>query len=132
MVICHLALNEIKNYYKILLEQGQFEKRIDEPEIQESEYIYDMACAAAHFAPGRTSRGQNIIDTLIEKNTPPYWIAFAYTCDDNPDRINDWLERSFIDRETDELTYIPVEPAFKKYHDLPAVKKIIREIKYPD
>jgi hypothetical protein len=91
-----------------------------------------LARAAAHFALGHTSRGQDIIDALVEKNTPAYWIAFAYAYDDNPARINDWLERSFTDRENDELTYIPVEPAFKKYHDLPAVKKIIREIKYPD
>jgi TolB-like protein len=127
-----LGYTGIQDYYKILLEQGQFEKIIDEPEIQESEYIYDVARAAAHFALGHTSQGQDIIDTLVKKNTPAYWIAFAYAYDDNPARINKWLERSFTDRENDELTYIPVEPAFKKYHDLPAVKKIIREIKYPD
>ncbi|MDT8373565.1 MAG: tetratricopeptide repeat protein [Bacteroidales bacterium] len=121
-----------QNYYKILLEQGQFDKIINEPEIGASEYLYDVARASAHFALRHTSHGQDIIDKLIEKNTPAYWIAFPYTYADNPARINYWLERSYIDRENDELTYIPVEPAFKKYHDLPAVKKIIREIKYPD
>ncbi len=127
-----IGYSGLDNYYKILLEQSEFNRIISEPEIEESEYMHDVSLAAAHFALDQTNKGEEIIKSLINNNTPSYWIAFAYAYGNNPEKVNEWLEKSFAKREIDELTYIGVEPAFKKYRDLPAVKRILEEIKYPD
>ena len=119
-------------YYKTLLEQAEFNRIITEPEIEESEYIHDVALAAAHFALGHSNQGEEIANKLIEKNIPSYWIAFIYAYADNPGKVNEWLEKSFNKKEKSNLTYMDVQPAFKKYRDLPAVIRILEEIKYPD
>jgi TolB-like protein len=120
-------------YYKILLEQGNFSRIINEPPSEETVYVHDIFLAAAHFALGQTNQGEELINKVVEENTPsPYWIAFAYAYADNPGKVNEWLEKSFDRREKYDLTYLGVEPAFKKYRDLPAVKKILAQIKYPE
>ena len=127
-----IGYSGIQEYYKILLEQAEFDRIINEPETEESEYLHDVFMAAALFALGRKYEGEEIIKRLIEKNTSEYWIAFAYAYSDNPVKVNEWLEKSFDKREIYQLTYLGVESAFKKYHDLPAVKRILNEIEYPD
>jgi len=120
------------NYYKILLEQAEFNRIINEPAIEESEYLHDIFMAAAHLALGHKNQCEEILNRLIEENIPSYWIAFAYAYGNIPEKVNNWLEKSFAKREIDELSYLGVEPAFKKHMDLPAVKIILKEIIYPD
>ena len=127
-----LGYGSVVYYYKILLEQGNFSRIINEPALEETDFIHDISVAAAHFALGQTNQGEEIINKMILEKTPsPYWIAFAYTYADNPEKVNEWLEKSFDEREKDELTYIGVEPAFRKYRDLSSVKRILEQIKYP-
>lgn len=81
-----LGYDNIIYYYKILLEQGNFSRIINEPALEESDFIYDISVAAAHFALGQTNRGEEIIKKVIAGNkTHMYWIAFAYSYGDNPD-----------------------------------------------
>jgi len=127
-----LAYSRLQIYYKILLEQGIFDRIINEPVIEETEYIHDVCLAAAHFGLGNINEAKECINRLIDKNIPSYWIAFAYAYGNNPEKVNEWLEKSFSKRENDELTYLAVEPAFKKYRDEPAVRKILQEMNFPE
>jgi len=127
-----LAYSRLQIYYKILLEQGNFNRIINEPVIEESGYFHDVFLAGAHLALGQTDEGEEIISRLIDENAPSYWIAFAYAYGNNPEKVNEWLEKSFDKRENDELTYIGVEPAFKKYRNEPAVRKILQEMNFPE
>jgi len=122
---------ELDSYYKILLEQGNFNRIIKESSFEMTEDYHDVLMAAAYFGMGHKNQAEEIVTKLIKKNISSYWIAFAYAYGNNPEKVNEWLEKSFDKREKQVLTYLAVEPAFKKYRDLPAVKKILQGIKYP-
>jgi len=118
--------------YKFFLEKGNFNRIINEPVIEESGYIHDVFLAAAYFGLDHINEAEKLLRRLIEENIPAYWIAFAYAYGDEPVKVSEWLEKSYSIRENDELTYLGVEPAFKKYRDEPVVRKILQEMNFPE
>jgi hypothetical protein len=57
-------------------------------------------------------------------------MAFIYAFGDDPLKVTEWLEKSYILQEKD-LTYLAVEPAFKKLRNEPRVKNLLQKMKLP-
>jgi len=117
-------------YYQILLEEGNFNRILNEPSFEENENARNVALASLNFASGHKNEAEKLCDTLKKDNIPAYWIAFAYAHGDEPLKVFEWLERSYTLKER-ELTYLGVEPAFKKFRNEPRVKKLLQEMKFP-
>ena len=122
-----------KMYYGMLLEAGQFDRVLKEPEMVEiGLYNYRGASlAAAYFKMGNKNMAEKICDSLIQENIPAYTIAFAYAYGDEPVKAVEWLERSYSQKERG-LTFLKVEPAFKKIRNEPGVKILLQKMKFPD
>jgi len=73
---------------------------------------------------------EKICNDLKEKNISFYWIAFAYAYGDEPEKVYEDLERSYALREK-QLTYLGVEPAFKKLRNEPRMKILLLKMKFP-
>ena len=114
-------------YYQILLEEGSYERIINEPSYEGDEDAKNVAIAAANFALGHKNIAENLCINLIGKNAGAFWIAYAYTFGNEPLKVYEWLEKSYILKER-ELTYLGVEPAFERYRNDPRVKKLLQKI----
>jgi TolB-like protein len=119
-------------YYEILLDEGNIDKIIKETSFDDDDNARNVALAAVNFKLGHKNVAEKICADLIEKNIPgyAYWIAFAHTYGDEPDKVCTWLERSYASKEK-HLSYLGVEPAFKKFRNEPRVKKLLQKMKFP-
>ncbi len=117
-------------YYQLLLAEGNFDSIINEPGFEEDKSARNIALAAVNFRLGHKNVAEKICNELKEKNIPFYWIAFAYAYGDEPEKVYEYLERSYALREK-QLTYLGVEPAFKKFRNEPRIKILFQKMKFP-
>jgi tetratricopeptide (TPR) repeat protein len=119
-------------YYQILLEENKIEEIVKEPVFEEYDNARNVALAAVNFKLNRKNIAEKLCSDLIEKNIPgcAYWVAFAHAYGDEPEKVYTWLEKSFATKEI-QLTYLGVDPAFKKFRNEPRIKKILQSMKFP-
>jgi len=119
-------------YYMLLLEEGNTEKIVNEPSLQDDENAHNFALAAVYFKSGNKSMAEELCADLMRKKVKSYnyWIAFANAYGDDPDEVCNWLERSFAAKEQ-RLTYLGVNPAFNKFRNEPRIKKLLEQMKFP-
>jgi len=119
-------------YYQLLLEENKIEEVVKEPRFEKDDNAHNVALAAVNFKLNHNNIAEKLCGDLIEKNIPgsAYWIAFAHTYGNEPEKVYLWLERSFAAREI-QLTYLGVDPAFKKFRNEPRVKKLLQKMKFP-
>jgi TolB-like protein len=119
-------------YYEILLDEGNIDKIIKETSFDDDDNARNVALAAVNFKLGHKNVAEKICAQLVEKkiNNCAYWIAFAHTYEDEPDKVCTWLERSYASKEK-HLSYLGVEPAFKKFRNEPCIKKLLKKMKFP-
>jgi tetratricopeptide (TPR) repeat protein len=117
-------------YYQLLLAEGNLDSIIKEPGFEEDDNARNIALAAVNFKLDHKNVAEKLCNDLNEKNIPAYWIAFAYAYGDEPERVYEWLERSYALREK-QLTYIGVEPAFRKFRNEPRMTNLLQKMKFP-
>jgi TolB-like protein len=117
-------------YYQLLLAEGNLDSIIKEPSFVEDEDAHNIALAAVNFKLGHKNVAEKLCNHLNNKHIPAYWIAFAYAYGEEPERVYEWLERSYALREK-QLTYVGVEPAFKKFRNEPRMKNLLQKMKFP-
>jgi len=117
-------------YYQLLLAEGNLDRIINEPGFEEDYNARNIGLAAVNFRLEHKNVAEKICNDLKEKNIPFYWIAFAYTYGDEPEKVYEYLERSYALREK-QLTYLGVEPAFKKFRNEPRMKILFQKMKFP-
>jgi TolB-like protein len=119
-------------YYQLLLEENKIEEVVKEPGFEKDDNARNVALAAVNFKLNNKNIAEKLCADLREKNIPgcAYWIAFAYAYGDEPEKVYLWLERSFAAKET-QLTYLGVDPAFKKFRNEPRVRKLLQKMKFP-
>jgi TolB-like protein len=119
-------------YYEILLEENKVDEIVKEPGFEENDNARNVALAAINFKLNHKNIAEKLCSDLIEKNIPgcAYWIAFAHSYGDEPEKVYTWLEKSFAAKEI-QLTYLGVDPAFKKFRNEPRVKKLLQKMKFP-
>jgi TolB-like protein len=119
-------------YYQLLLEEGKLDEVVKEPSFEQDDNARYVALAAVNFKLGNKSMAEKLCANLIQKNITncSYWIAFAHAYGDEPEKVFTWLERSFATKER-QLTYLGVDPAFKKFRNEPRVKELLQKMKFP-
>jgi TolB-like protein/thioredoxin-like negative regulator of GroEL len=119
-------------YYQLLLEEDKIEEVVKEPRFEKDDNTRNVALAAVNFKLNNKNIAEKLCADLIKKNIPgcAYWIAFAHAYGDEPEKVYLWLERSFAAKEI-QLTYLGVDPAFKKFRNEPMVKKLLQKMKFP-
>jgi TolB-like protein len=119
-------------YYQLLLEENKIEEVVKEPRFEKDDNAHNVALAAVNFKLNHKNIAEKLCGDLIEKNIPgsAYWIAFAHTYGDEPEKVYLWLDRSYAAKEI-QLTYLGVDPAFKKFRNEPRVKKLLQKMKFP-
>ena len=119
-------------YYQILLAENKIEEIVKEPGFEEYDNARNVALAAVNFKLNHKNIAEKLCSDLIEKNIPgcAYWVAFAHAYGDEPEKVYTWLEKSFAAKEI-QLTYLGVDPAFKKFGNEPRIKKILQKMKFP-
>jgi hypothetical protein len=119
-------------YYEILLDEGNIDKIIKETSFDDDDNARNVALAAVNFKLGHKNMAEKICAQLVVRkiNNCAYWIAFAHTYGDEPDKVCTWLERSYASKEK-YLSYLGVEPAFKKFRNEPCIKKLLKKMKFP-
>ena len=119
-------------YYQLLLEDGRTEKIISDARLEEDEEARLIALAAVNFKLGNNDKAEMFCSQVLEKNFKncAYWLAFAHAYGDDPEKVFIWLDKSLEAKENG-LTFLGVEPAFKKYRNDPRVKKLLRAMKFP-
>ncbi len=120
------------NYYQILLERGHLDSifQLSSPEVDK--YAIDFGLAAAHLKCGNTGEAKKYLRQLEEEHSPSYhyMIAMANAYGNDAEEVCKWLEQSYEAQEN-MLTYLKVDPAFKKYRDEPRVKAILQKMNFP-
>ncbi|MCJ7446134.1 MAG: hypothetical protein MUO72_00400 [Bacteroidales bacterium] len=117
-------------YYEILLAEGNLDKIVKEPGMEQDSSFRNVALAAAYFKLNNKNIAEKLCNDLIKRNISAYWIAFAYANGDEPERVYEWLEKSYAKKEI-QLTYLGVEPAFKKFRTDPRIKKLLQKMNFP-
>ncbi len=117
-------------YYQLLLQESNFERIIKELSFEGDDNARNVALTAVNFSLGKKNEAEKLCDILKKGKIPAYWIALAYAFSDEPMKVCEWLEKSYTLKER-ELTYLGVEPAFKKFRNEPRVKKLLQEMKFP-
>ena len=117
-------------YYQLLLAEGDFERVMNEQSFDDDNNARNIALAAVNFRLGHKKVAEKICNDLKEENISFYWIAFAYSYGDEPEKVYEYLERSYTTREK-QLTYLGVEPAFKKFRNEPRMKILLQKMKFP-
>jgi TolB-like protein/Flp pilus assembly protein TadD len=119
-------------YYEILLEEGDTGRIVKEPSFDDDEDARNVALAAVNFEAGHKNEAEYLCRHLAEKKIDnyAYWIAFAHAFGDEPEKVCTWLERSYVMKEK-RLSFLGVEPAFKKYRNEPCIKKLLKKMKFP-
>jgi TolB-like protein len=119
-------------YYQLLLEEGNIDKIVKEPSFEEDDNARNVALAAVNFKLGHKNVAEKLCAELSGKNIKncAYWIAFAHAYGDELEEVCSWLERSHASKEK-QLTYLGVDPAFKKFRNEPRIKKLLQKMKFP-
>jgi len=119
-------------YYQLLLEEGKLDRILNEPSYKNSESAHSFALAAAYFKAGNKDLAEKQCDKIEENDYKDrnYYIALAHAYGDETDEVCLWLERSFEAKER-QLTYLGVDPGFKKFRNEPRVKSILQTMKFP-
>jgi TolB-like protein len=116
-------------YYQLLLVEEKYDEILNESDTVESD-LRNIAIAAANFATDKKSVAEKLCENLIENNIKAYWVAFIYAYGNEPLKVYEWLERSFALGERN-ITYLGVDPAFKKYRNQPRVLKLLQDMQFP-
>ncbi len=121
-----------ETYYQLLLEDDKIEQVVKEPSFENNENMHNVVLAAIYLKSGDKLKAEELLTDLLEKDFvfKNYYIAIAHAYGDNPEGVSIWLERSMAAKESI-LTYLGVDPAFKKYRNEPRVKKILQEMNFP-
>ena len=117
-------------HYQLLLAEGKFDSIVKEPSFEEDYNARNIALAAVNFKLGHKNVAEKLCNELNKKNIPAYWIALAHAYGDEPERVYEWLEKSYALREK-QLTYIYVEPAFRKFRNEPRMRNLLQKMKFP-
>jgi TolB-like protein len=118
-------------YYDLLLEEGNIDGILKVPSYEENDYARNFSLIAVHLKLGHETEAKKIIATLIQGGiTDNYRFARAYAYVDDPLQVFKWLDKSYAAKER-ELTYLGVDPAFKKYRNDQRVKKLLQKITSP-
>jgi TolB-like protein len=119
-------------YYEILMHEGNIDKIVKEPSFDNDENAHNVALAAVNFKLGHKNVAEKLCAVLAEKKIAncAYWIAYAHSYGDEPAEVCKWLERSYISKEN-RLSYLGVDPAFKKFRNEPCVKNLLKKMKFP-
>lgn len=118
-------------YYQLLLEEDNLEKIVNEPSYNDNIVAHSFGLAAAHIISGNKNIADSLINSMKENNIPGYnyLVALAHAYGDDAGQVCIWLERSFDAKER-YLTYLRVDPGFRKYRHEPQVKNILKKMKF--
>ena len=119
-------------YYEILLAEGDIGRIVKDPSFDDDDDARNVALAAVNFESGHKNEAEYLCGQLVERKIEncAYWIAFAHAFADEPEEVCTWLERSYVMKEK-RLSYLGVEPAFKKFRNEPCIKKLLKKMKFP-
>jgi len=119
-------------YYQLLLEEGSIERIVNEPSFHDNENARNIALAAVYFKLCQKNEAEKLCNELIVKNIPNcnYWIAFTHAYGEDSEEVCKRLEKAWEAKEI-RLTYLGVDPAFKKFRDEPRVRKLLEKMKSP-
>jgi TolB-like protein len=117
-------------YYQLLLAEDDLDRIVKEPSFEEDDNVRNIGLAAVNFKLGHKDVAEKLCTDLIKNNISAYWIAFAYAYGDKPEKVYEWLERSYTLREK-KLIYLGVEPAFKKFRNEPGIINLLQKMKFP-
>jgi TolB-like protein/Flp pilus assembly protein TadD len=113
-------------YYQLLLSEGRYDPIINEPDYVEDEDIQKSGLAAAYFATGKRKEAMELCKALSEKDISAFRMAYIHSFDNDWQKVNEWLEKSWQEKEK-ELTYLAVEPAFRKFHSESWCKDLLKK-----
>jgi TolB-like protein len=114
-------------YYQLLLAEGKYDYVINGPAFEGDDDLHKSGLAAAYFATGRKKEAIELCNTLTEKNISAFRMAYIYSFDGmSESKVNEWLEKSWQKKEKD-LTYLAVEPAFRKFHNESWFKDLLKK-----
>jgi TolB-like protein/cytochrome c-type biogenesis protein CcmH/NrfG len=119
-------------YYEILLAEGDTGRIVKEPSFDDDDNARNVALAAVNFESGHKNEAEYLCGQLVEMKIDyyAYWIAFAHAYADEPEEVCTWLERSYVMKEK-RLSYLGVEPAFRKFKNEPCIRKFLNKMKFP-
>jgi len=119
-------------YYEILLAEGDIGRIVKDPSFDDDDDARNVAMAAVNFESGHKNEAEALCGQLAEKKIDnyAYWIAFAHAYADEMEEVCNWLERSYVLKEK-RLSYLWVEPAFRKYRNEPCIKNLLKKMKFP-
>ncbi len=111
-----------------MLERGEVEAALKEATLLKDVVLM----AAANFRSGNRREAMALCDQLINNHAAnyAYYIAFAYAYGDEKEKVLDWLERAYSNHER-QLTYLKVDPAFKKFRNEDRFKKLLQKMRFP-
>ncbi len=124
-------LIQSRRYYRLLLAEDKLDSILNKPNYKMGDNFYKIALTAANFKAGNKLEAENLGNELIKDSLNYYYIAFAYSFSDNPDKVCELLEKSYYAKEKI-LTYLKVDPAFRKIRNEPRFKNIIKKMGFPD
>jgi TolB-like protein len=116
-------------YYKLLLARGNLDKVFEVPQNGQEGNFHNIALAAAYFKLNDKKKAEELCADLNNNLIPAYWIALIYAYGDEPEKVYEWLEKSYDKKET-QLIYLEVEPAFKKFKNGPKIKELLQKMKF--
>jgi TolB-like protein len=119
-------------YYEILLAEGDIGRIVREESFDGDDDARKVALAAVNFESGHKNEADYICGQLSEKKVDnyAYWIAFAHAYGDETEEVCRWLERSYVMKEK-RLSFLGVEPAFKKLGNEPCIRKLLKKMRFP-
>jgi len=122
----------VEIYYLLYLAGDSIEKVLIEPVFKANEEWHSIAQAAIFIKTGENLLAENLFPDLFEENiiSANYNIALVYAYRGDSEGVALWLEKSFAAKES-RLTLLGVDPAFKKFINVPRVNKIMQELNYP-
>ena len=72
-----------------------------------------------------------LLEIKKQRYIPAYYIAALYSALDDTDKVFEWLEKAY-DERNGFLTFINCEHAFKRFHSDPRYKNLLQRIGLPD
>ena len=89
--------------------------------------------APVYFKQGLKAKAEEICSRLAAScgNECAYFIALAYGYGNEKENALTWLERSYANKEKAFVSF-KVEPIFRKFHNEPRFKELLKKVKFPD
>jgi TolB-like protein len=117
---------------EVLLAHGDTEAALAEMLKESNEASRLRGSAMAYFAMGRKTDSDSALAQLLERQSNhPFRIAQVYAFRGEPDQAVKWLDRAYLQKDSD-LVNIKVDPSIRKLEGDPRYKAFLKKMNLPE